>query len=59
MMLSAFKTFETMLLEKAHIREAWFSDHIPKLMKDVPYLNEAKRMYKWLDMDNIYFQFAD
>lgn len=48
-----------MLIKKAGIKEAFFDEHIPYWSRQIPNLKKAKRMVKFINMDNIYFQFAE
>jgi hypothetical protein len=59
MMLQSYKVFESMLMYEYGHRDAYFEDRVPKRMRSIPFLNSAKRAMKWLNMDSIYFQFAD
>ena len=60
MILKAITLFEKILVDKAKIKDAYFTDNIPKLAKvSYPFLVKAYRMRKFIDMDSIYFQFAD
>ena len=59
LVLKAITLFEKMMIEKANIKEAYFTDNIPKLAKvSYPFLVKAYRMRKFIEMDSIYFQFA-
>lgn len=57
--LKAYETFEKLMVSDGNIRETYFEEHVPFRLRKIPGLLQAKRMQKFLDMDNIYFQFAD
>lgn len=59
MVLTSIETFERVLIEKGGIKEAFFDEHFPEHMAKVPWLRKLKRMSKFIDMDNIYFQLAE
>jgi len=56
LVLKAIALFEKVLIDKAPIKEAYFTDNIPKLATvNYPFLVKAYRMRKFIDMDSIYF----
>jgi len=56
LILKAITLFEKVMIEKGNIKEAYFTDNIPKLAKvSYPFLVKAYRMRKFIDMDSIYF----
>ena len=59
MILEAIDIFETVLVQKADIKEAFFDEHFPYHIRLIPWYRKAKRMSKFIGMDQIYFQFAD
>ena len=59
LLLEASSIFEEMLISKAGIKEAFFDEHIPYWSRQIPNLKKAKRMVKFINMDNVYYQFAE
>lgn len=59
LILESIKTFEQMLIDQGEIKEAFFDEHLASQERLVPFLRKAKRLAKFIDMNNIYFQFAD
>ena len=59
LILEAIDIFETVVIEKAGIKEAFFDEHFPYHIRFIPWYRKAKRMSKFIGMDQIYFQFAD
>ena len=59
MILEAIDVFEKMLINKANINEILLDEHFPYHMRLIPWYRQAKRMSKFINMDSIYFQFAD
>ena len=59
LILKAIETFEDLLVREGGIKDAYFTEHIPKLAKSMPFMYRAYRSRKFIDMDQIYFQFAD
>ena len=59
LILKAIETFEDLLVKKGGIKDAYFTEHIPKYAKSMPFMYRAYRSKKFIDMDVIYYQFAD
>jgi len=59
LILAAAQTFETLMVEEGDIKDAFFEEHVPFLQRKIPHLRVAKRIQKFLNMDSVYFQFAD
>jgi len=57
--LAAIQTFETLMVEDGGIKDAFFEEHVPYYSRKIPHLRVAKRMQKFLNMDSMYYQFAD
>lgn len=57
--MSALATFERFLLDTGKIKEAFFKEAVPYDARQVPHLFTAKRLMKFVNMDSIYFQFAE
>lgn len=55
LLLEASSVFEEVLIKKANIKEAFFDEHIPFWSRQIPNLKKAKRMVKFINMDNIYY----
>lgn len=53
--LKAYETFEKLMVSDGNIKETYFEEHVPFRLRKIPGLVQAKRMQKFLDMDNIYF----
>ena len=47
------------MVEEGDIKDAFFEEHVPYHARKIPSLRVAKRMQKFISMDNIYYQFAD
>ena len=55
LILAAIQTFETLMVEEGDIKDAFFEEHVPYHARKMPNLRVAKRMQKFLSMDNIYY----
>lgn len=51
LILKAIETFEDLLVREAGIKDAYFTEHIPKLAKSMPFMYRAYRSRKFIDMD--------
>jgi hypothetical protein len=59
LILKAIETFEDLLVKQGGINDAYFTEGISKLAKSMPFMYRAYRSRKFIDMDQIYYQFAD
>mmetsp|Transcript_3204 Transcript_3204/g.5347 ORF Transcript_3204/g.5347 Transcript_3204/m.5347 type:complete len:149 (-) Transcript_3204:478-924(-) len=48
-----------MLIDKGEIKEVFFDEHFSTHIRRVPMYRKIKRMSKFVDLDSIYFQFAE
>jgi hypothetical protein len=55
MILQAIDTFETLLINKGNIKEVYFTEHLAWWSRINPMLKRARRLSKFINMDNIYF----
>jgi hypothetical protein len=51
LILKAIETFEDFLVKEAGIKDAYFTEYIPKLAKSMPFMYRAYRSRKFIDMD--------
>lgn len=59
LVVEAINRFEQLMIKEAGIKEVWFDEHLSHHERIVPFLRKAKRIAKFIDLDNIYYQFAD
>jgi len=59
LILEAIDIFEEVLIKEAKIKVAFFDEHLPFWARQIPWLRKAKRQSKFINMDSIYYQFAD
>ena len=59
MIIGAIEKFEALLIKEGNIKEAYFDEHLSHHERVIPFLKKAKRISKFIDMNNIYYQFAD
>ena len=57
--VEAAQIFERFLIETGKIKDVFFKDQVPYDARWIPELNAAKRAMKFVNMDSIYFQFAE
>jgi len=55
LILESMQLFEKVLIEHGEIKEAFFDEHLASQERLVPFLKKAKRLAKFIDMNNIYF----
>lgn len=59
MILYAIDVFEDMLIKKSGIKRVYFDEHVPGWARNHTILKKIKRQSKFIDMDHIYWIFAD
>jgi len=55
LVLESIQTFEKLLIDHGEVKEAFFDEHLASQERLVPFLRKAKRLAKFIDMNNIYF----
>lgn len=55
LVLKAIETFEDLLVKEGGIKDAYFTENIPKYAKSMPFMYRAYRSKKFIDMDVIYY----
>lgn len=55
LVLESIQTFEKLLIDQGEVKEAFFDEHLASQERLVPFLRKAKRLAKFIDMNNIYF----
>jgi hypothetical protein len=58
LLLEASSIFQEMLISKAGIKEEFFDELIPYRSRSIPNLKKSKRMFEFINMDNVYYQFS-
>ncbi len=55
LILKSIEIFERVLIDHGDIKETFFDEHLASQERVVPFLRKAKRLAKFIDLNNIYF----
>jgi hypothetical protein len=58
MLLEAFKVFHDVVVDVGGIKKVYFDEMVPPSARNNSKLFEAKRSQIFINLDNIYYQFA-
>lgn len=58
MLLEAMKIFHDVVVDYGGIKKEYFDEMVPPTARNISKLFEAKRSQIFINLDNIYYQFA-
>ena len=53
--MKSIEIFERVLIDHGDVKETFFDEHLASQERVVPFLRKAKRLAKFIDLNNIYF----